>query len=261
MTFDDGYSDNLGVALPIAEQRVSRSPSLSRAACSATTTDSGGIDSARCSGLVPRDRVSFRWWSAGTTRTIPSRGGRSSVGLHSSPQSPVASRRPEIGRALHAASEQWSVTSTAPRDALPLTHDELLRLAAAELVTIGAHTVDHVRLRGSFSRGAAPDHHRFQKGARTAPRPKGLPLRIPLRPQRAISTMGPSTAVRSAGFETACTTLPGSADPSTDRLSAPATPGDGLGTCALSSPVAALATRMTVMTGPRSRRGRPTIGP
>src|SRR4029453_19322004 len=52
----------------------------------------------------------------------------------------------DIERALDAVSEQWQVGSAPPPDAGTLTPEELRQLAASDIVTIGAHTVDHVRL-------------------------------------------------------------------------------------------------------------------
>src|SRR5262249_57612229 len=52
----------------------------------------------------------------------------------------------EIERALDAVSEQWQVGSAPPPDAGTLTPEDLRQLAASDIVTIGAHTVDHVRL-------------------------------------------------------------------------------------------------------------------
>src|SRR5262249_30584877 len=52
----------------------------------------------------------------------------------------------EIEGALDAVSEQWQVGSAPPPDAGTLTAEDLRQLATSGTVTIGAHTVDHVRL-------------------------------------------------------------------------------------------------------------------
>ena len=54
----------------------------------------------------------------------------------------------EIHRVLDAVSEQWGISAAPPPDARPLTPSEFGQLASSNVVTIGAHTVDHVRLRG-----------------------------------------------------------------------------------------------------------------
>ena len=110
--------------------------------------------------------------------------------------------------------------STASPAALPLTREEALRLAAAELVTIGAHTVDHVRLRDRSSEdqlqtiAASKEdlEQLFDRGVSHFAYPFG---------RRDDFDDNTVAAVQLAGFETACTTLPGSADPSSDRYRLP----------------------------------------
>jgi peptidoglycan/xylan/chitin deacetylase (PgdA/CDA1 family) len=126
----------------------------------------------------------------------------------------------EIERALDAVSEQWQVSSATPADAGTLTPGDLLQLAASDTVTIGAHTVDHVRLRDRSAReqqdtvsgskgeleqsiGRAVSHFAYPFGGRDAFDDRSV------------------DAVRSAAFDTACTTIPGTARSSTDPYRLP----------------------------------------
>jgi peptidoglycan/xylan/chitin deacetylase (PgdA/CDA1 family) len=126
----------------------------------------------------------------------------------------------EIERALDAVSEQWQVGSAPPPDACTLTHADLRVLAASYTVTIGAHTVDHVRLRdrpeleqqdtiaGSKrelegSIGRAVSHFAYPFGRRDDFDDRSI------------------DAVRSAAFHTACTTIPGTACSSADPYRLP----------------------------------------
>ncbi len=107
------------------------------------------------------------------------------------------------------------MNSTAPPDALPLTRDELLRLATAELVTIGAHTVDHVRLRDRTGEEQLQTITASKKELEELLDRRVCHFAYPFG-RREDFDDETVDAVRLAGFESACTTLPGSADPSTD---------------------------------------------
>jgi peptidoglycan/xylan/chitin deacetylase (PgdA/CDA1 family) len=126
----------------------------------------------------------------------------------------------EIERALDAVSEQWQVGSAPPPDAGTLTLEDLLQLAASDTATIGAHTVDHVRLRDRPAReqqdtisgskeeleqsiGRAVSHFAYPFGRRDDFDDRSV------------------DAVRSAAFDTACTTIPGTARSSTDPYRLP----------------------------------------
>ena len=110
--------------------------------------------------------------------------------------------------------------SAAPADAGTLTPEDLLHLAASDTVTIGAHTVDHVRLgdrpaqeqrdtvagsKGELeqSTGRSVSHFAYPFGGRDDFDDRSV------------------DAVRSAAFETACTTIPGTARSSTDPYRLP----------------------------------------
>jgi peptidoglycan/xylan/chitin deacetylase (PgdA/CDA1 family) len=126
----------------------------------------------------------------------------------------------EIEQALDAISEQWQVGSAPPPDAATLTREDLLQLAASDTATIGAHTVDHVRLRDRPAReqqdtiygskgeleqwiGRTVSHFAYPFGRRDDFDDRSV------------------DAVRSAAFDTACTTIPGTAHSSTDPYRLP----------------------------------------
>jgi hypothetical protein len=126
----------------------------------------------------------------------------------------------DIERALDAVSKQWQVDSAPPADAGTLTPEDLRQLAASDASTIGAHTVDHVRLQDRPAReqqdtisgskeeleqsiGRAVSHFAYPFGGRNDFDDRSV------------------DAVRSAGFDTACTTLPGTARSSTDPYRLP----------------------------------------
>lgn len=220
VTLDDGYVDNLTNALPIAEAKEIPITVF------VTSGDVGG-------------RRGFWWDRLGTLLRsrppgtheicLPTSEGTVRVGLGSSrPIVDLQSVRrhllplpvAEIHRLLDDVSEQWGSSAAPPPDARSLTASELVQLAASEMVTIAAHTVDHVRLRGlpaqdqldtiSSSRkdleqlsGQAISHFAYPYGGRDSFDDSSV------------------DAVRSAGFETACTTIPGNAMLTSDQYRLP----------------------------------------
>lgn len=216
VTLDDGYIDNLTNALPIAEAK--------------------GIPITVfvTSGALDGDNRGFWWDRLGTLLgsrpsgiseiCLPTSEGTIRVGLGASTAGAdlQAVRRhllplpvTEINRVLDAVSEQWGTPAGSPPDARPLTPPELVQLAASEMVTIGAHTVDHVRLRG------LPPQEQKQSISSSKEELERLSGRAIT--HFAYPYGGPESfddhsvdAVRSAGFETACTTVPGNAKPTSD---------------------------------------------
>ncbi len=220
VTFDDGYSDNLSVALPIAEEK---GIPITVFVTSGMLGDTRGFWWDRLGALLrgrPGGAREFSMEIGGRTQTIPLGAGDlradfSAVRSHLLPLTVG-----EIGRALDDASERWSAISTAPPDALPLTHDEFLRLANAELVTIGAHTVDHVRLRDRSGEEQLQTIATSKKELEELLDRRVCHFAYPF--GRREDFDGQSVdAVRLAGFESASTTLSGSADPSTDPYRLP----------------------------------------
>lgn len=220
VTLDDGYSDNLTYALPIAESK------------------GVPITIFVTSGMLG-DRNGF-WWDR-LTRLLGSRplgmseiclpiGGRIvrlALGASGFDADLAAVRQrllplpvPEIERALSIVSEQWSVAPMSPADARPLTPGELVQLASAEVVTIGAHTVDHVRLR---DRSSQEQHHTIGRSRKDLERLLGRSVTHFAYPfgRRGDFDAISIEAVHSAEFDTACTTVPGTAGPSTDPYRLP----------------------------------------
>src|SRR5215472_16505789 len=148
VTFDDGYRDNLTNALPSAE---SKGVPITVFVTSGVLGDHhdglwwdrlGALLRSRPPQVMEIDlpvggrRLRLRLGSSGIRADLDS------VRRHLLPL-----RVTEIERALDAVSEQWQVSSAPPPDATTLTSEELRQLADSATATIGAHTVDHVRLR------------------------------------------------------------------------------------------------------------------
>jgi peptidoglycan/xylan/chitin deacetylase (PgdA/CDA1 family) len=219
-TFDDGYSDNLSHALPIAE---SKGVPITVFVTSGLLGDHSGFWWDRLAVLLrarPPGIREFCLTAGDETVRIPLGGSDfgsdvSAVRRHLLPLSVK-----DIESALDAVSEHWSVASTPPPDARAMTPAELLDLAASDDVTIGAHTVDHVRLYGR--------QKQEQVDTITASRTDleqflGRPVSQFAYPFGRKDDFDDCSvdAVRSANFDTACTTLPGTARPSTDPYRLP----------------------------------------
>jgi peptidoglycan/xylan/chitin deacetylase (PgdA/CDA1 family) len=215
VTFDDGYRDNLTNALPIAESK------------------GVPITIFVTSGIVGR-RNGF-WWDrlatllrarpphvkeidlpvAGRNLRIPVGSSGMEADLEAVRRHLVPLTVTEIEHALDAVSEQWQVGSAPPSDAGPLTAEDLRRLAASDTATIGAHTVDHVRLRDRPAR----EQHDTISGSKadlehtTARAVSHFAYPFGRRGDFDDHSVG---AVRSSGFATACTAIPGTARSSTD---------------------------------------------
>ena len=215
VTLDDGYRDNLTNALPIAE---------AKGVPITVFVTSGILESAR----------GFWWDRLGTLlrsrppslREVELPVGAATVRLPlgaSGLRADLDSVRrcllplpvPEIERALDAVAQQWQVSSAAPPGAETLTPAELGELAASDAVTIGAHTADHVRL---GSRPAQEQRDTILASKRTLERSIGRPVAHFAYPfgHRDDFDDRSVEATRLAGFDTACTTIPGTARPSSD---------------------------------------------
>jgi peptidoglycan/xylan/chitin deacetylase (PgdA/CDA1 family) len=220
VTFDDGYVDNLTNALPIAE--VKGIPIT----VFVTSGDLGGGRGFWWDrlGSLLRSRPS------GITEVrLSTSDGTVCIGLGSStPGEDLQSVRQhllplpvtEIHRVLDAVSEQWNTSAAPPPDARSLTLSEFAQLAASQRVTIGAHTVDHVRLSGL----QAQDQWQTISSSRVdLKRLSGQAISHFAYPYGRRDSFDDCSvdAVRSAGFETACTTIPGNARPTSDPYRLP----------------------------------------
>jgi peptidoglycan/xylan/chitin deacetylase (PgdA/CDA1 family) len=220
VTLDDGYRDNLTNALPIAE---SKGVPITVFVTSGILGSNKGLWWDRLGTLLrsrpPHIREIELPVGGGNVR-LPLGSSGIRADLDSVRRHLLPLRVTEIERVLDAVSEQWQVGSAAPPDAATLTPGDLRRLAASDTVTIGAHTADHVRLadrtareqqdtiagsKGELERslGRAVLHFAYPFGGRGD------------FDERSVD------AVRSAGFDTACTTIPGTARSSTDPCRLP----------------------------------------
>jgi peptidoglycan/xylan/chitin deacetylase (PgdA/CDA1 family) len=220
VTLDDGYVDNLINAVPISE---------AKGVPITIFVTSGALDRRdafwwdRLASLLRARPTSIR------EITLPSAEGTVRVRL-GSPWKRVDLRNvhrhllplpvAEIHRVLDAVSEQWGISAAPPHDARPLTTSEFLEMAASDMVTIGGHTVDHVRLRG-----VEPEDQQQTIGSSRKRLAElcGQAISHFAYPFGGQDSFDDNTveAVRSAGFETACTTVPGNASPGSDPFRLP----------------------------------------
>jgi peptidoglycan/xylan/chitin deacetylase (PgdA/CDA1 family) len=220
VTLDDGYRDNLTNALPIAE---AKGVPITIFVTSGILVNHNGLWWDRLGTLLRARPPHVREIDLpidGRNVRLPLGSSGIRADLDSVRRHLLPLRVTEIERALDAVSEQWQVSSAPPPDAGTLTSEDLRQLAASDTVTIGAHTVDHVRLRDRPAReqqdtisgskreleqsiGRAVSHFAYPFGRRDDFDDRSV------------------DAVRSAGFDTACTTLPGTARVSTDPYRLP----------------------------------------
>jgi peptidoglycan/xylan/chitin deacetylase (PgdA/CDA1 family) len=220
VTFDDGYRDNLTNALPIAE---SKGVPITVFVTSGILGNHNGFWWDRLGTLLRARPPHVREIDlpvGGRNVRLPLGSSGIRADLDSVRRHLLPLRVTEIERALDAVSEQWQVGSAPPPDAGTLSSEDLLRLAASDTATIGAHTVDHVRLqdrpageqqdtisgsKGELEQciGRAVSHFSYPFGGRNDFDDRSV------------------DAVRSAGFDTAYTTIPGTARSSTDPYRLP----------------------------------------
>jgi peptidoglycan/xylan/chitin deacetylase (PgdA/CDA1 family) len=220
VTFDDGYADNLINAVPIAE---AKGVPITIFVTSGVLGSHGGFWWDRLGSLL-RVRP-----SAMTEITLPAGEGTVRVGLGSLyRRKDLQSLRrhllplpvPEIHRVLDALSEQWGISTAPPPDARPLTSSEFVKLSASDVVTIGDHTVDHARLRGLE---AADQLQMLSSSKERLERLSGQSVAHFAYPFGGNDAFDDHSvdAVRSAGFETACTTIPGNVSSQSDPFRLP----------------------------------------
>jgi peptidoglycan/xylan/chitin deacetylase (PgdA/CDA1 family) len=220
VTFDDGYADNLTNAVPIAEAK------------------GVPITIFVTSGVLGRDN-GFWWDRLGTLLrsrpsaireiTLPAGRGSVRIGLGSfSRRKDLQSVRrhllplpvAEIHGILDAVSEQWGISAAPPPDARPLTLFEFDQLASSKVVTIGAHTVDHVRLRGLEAADQQPTISSSKRQLEQLTGQMVSHFAYPYGGKDAFDDHSVDAA-RAAGFETACTTIEGNANSTSDPFRLP----------------------------------------
>ena len=220
VTLDDGYRDNLTSALPIAE---SKGVPITVFVTSGILGTHHGFWWDRLGTLLrsrPPHVQEIDLPVGGRNVRLPLGSSGIRADLDSVRRHLLPLRVTEIERALDVVSELWQVGSAPPPDAATLTSEELRQLAASDTAAIGAHTVDHVRLRDRPAReqqdtiagskaelersiGRAVSHFAYPFGRRDDFDDRSV------------------EAVRSAAFDTACTTIPGTARSWTDPYRLP----------------------------------------
>lgn len=210
VTFDDGYLDNLAAALPIAQ---AKGVPITVFVTSGILGNRGGFWWDRLGALLrarPPHITAIDLPDGDRTVRLPLgasglRADLDSVRRHLLPL-PVA----EIERVLDATAGDWQVSSARPADAGLLGPGDLRRLAASDLVTIGAHTVDHVRL---SARPAQEQRDTIAASRTELERATGQVVAHFAYPfgRRDDFDDRSVDAVRAAAFDTACTTIPGTA--------------------------------------------------
>jgi peptidoglycan/xylan/chitin deacetylase (PgdA/CDA1 family) len=215
VTFDDGYRDNLTSALPIAE---SKGVPITVFVASGILENHRGFWWDRLGTLLRSRPPHVREVDlpvGGQTVRLPLGSSGIRADLDSVRRRLLPLPVTEIERALDAVSGQWQVSSAPPPDAATLSPDDLRELAASEAVTIGAHTVDHVRLR---NRPAGEQRDTMLESKRTLEQSIGRPVSHFAYPFGRHDDFDDRSvdAARSAAFDTACTTIPGTARSSTD---------------------------------------------
>ena len=220
VTFDDGYRDNLTNALPIAE---SKGVPITVFVTSGILGNHNGLWWDRLGTLLRSRPPNVREIDlpvGGRNVRLPLGSSGIRADLDSVRRHLLPLRVTEIERALDAVAEQWQVGSAPPPDAGTLTPEDLLQLAASDTVTIGAHTVDHVRLQGRPAR-EQQDTISGSKGELEQSIGRDVPhFAYPFGRHDDFDDRSVD-AVRSAAFDTACTTIPGTARSSTDPYRLP----------------------------------------
>jgi len=216
LTFDDGYADNLLTALPIAE-------ALGVPMTVYVTT--GGLDSTKgfwwdrvALLLQGRREVELDVEIGGRQLRISLRGEKAAstalVALHTRLRLQAVAA---IEAALVVIADQLSVPMPEPKGARVMTRDELRTLAASPLVTIGAHTVDHVLLSG---RSLAEQIETMARSKTELESLLGRPVRHFAYPYGDFDAVSVEVA-QQCGFETATTTLSGRVTRLNDRWRLP----------------------------------------
>lgn len=220
VTLDDGYVDNLTNAVPIAE---AKGFPITVFVTSGALGGTQGFWWDRLGTLLRSRPSGIREICLATSE------GAVRIGLDSSKarEDLQSVRRyllplpvTEIHRILDAVSEQWETSAAPPLDARSLTPSEFIQLAASGVVTIGAHTVDHVRLRGL---PAQDQLQTISSSRQELERLSGHAVSHFAYPYGGPDSFDDCSveAARSSGFETACTTIPGNARLTSDPYRLP----------------------------------------
>jgi peptidoglycan/xylan/chitin deacetylase (PgdA/CDA1 family) len=210
VTFDDGYVDNLDIAVPIAQ---AHGVPITVYVASGMIGDRRGFWWDRLAHLVryePGGPASLRTTIAGEDVDVALDGPDQCLQARDELHRRLRPRPPaEIADVLDGVADRLGRDRDAPADARPLEPAELQRLAATDAVTVGAHTVDHPLLRSQPS-----DAQRETIATSKAALERSLARKVdhfayPFGGHDSFDTRT-VTAARDAGFATATTTVPGS---------------------------------------------------
>jgi peptidoglycan/xylan/chitin deacetylase (PgdA/CDA1 family) len=218
LTFDDGYADNLLAALPVAE--ALGTPMTVYVATAGLGSSAGYWWDRLALLLHGRQEVELDVEIADQPLHISLRGEDAAatalVALHTRLRLQAVA---DIEAALVVVAAQLSAPMPEPK-ARVMTSDELQTLAASPLVTIGAHTVDHVLLSG---RPLAEQIETMAKSKSELESLLDRPVRhfaYPYGDGEAFDAVSVEAA-RQCGFETATTTLSGRVTRLNDRWRLP----------------------------------------
>jgi len=219
LTFDDGYADNVLAAYPVIE--ALGVPMTVYVATGSLGSPKGFWWDRLALLLHGRREVELDVEIAGRRLRISLRGEAAAptalVALHTRLRLRAVD---EIETVLTVIAGQLRSPMPEPERARVMTRDELRTFAASPLVTIGAHTTDHVLLAGR------PLSEQVETMARSKTELESLlgrPVRhfaYPYGDGEAFDSVSVEAA-RSCGFETACTTLAGRVTRLNDRLQLP----------------------------------------
>lgn len=219
LTFDDGYADNLLAALPVAE--ALGVPMTVYVATSRLGSMTGYWWDRLALLLRGRRDVELDIAMAGRQLRISLSGEKAAstalIALHTRLRLLAVA---DIEAALEAIAGQLSTPMPEPALARVMTRDELRTLAESPLVTIGAHTVDHVLLSG---RSLAEQTETMAKSKAELESLLDRPVRhfaYPYGDGESFDSVSVEAA-RHCGFDTAATTLPGRVTRLNDRWQLP----------------------------------------
>jgi len=200
LTLDDGYRDNLEIALPVFERHVAPF----------TVFVSSGFPDRNANpwwltleaAIAGADSVT---WSAAPAGTLPTRTTGEKHSAYSTLAACVESLPEDSQRAaMDDFAARHGVNVRALLDGAFMTWDELRQLAAEPLATIGGHTVNHPalgrlpveRAREEVVNGADRLQAELGRRPRHFAYPYGYPGKVGERDYRMLAGLGFTTAVR-----------------------------------------------------------------
>jgi peptidoglycan/xylan/chitin deacetylase (PgdA/CDA1 family) len=200
LTLDDGYRDNLEVALPVFARH--RAPFTVYVATGFPDRDANPWWMTLEAAIAGSDRVE---WTASDPVTLPSRTTEEKYSAYSALAARVESLPEDAQRAaMDDFAARHAVDVAALVDRAFMTWDELRVLATSPLATIGGHTVNHPALGRLSDRRAREEvgagAERLERELGRRPRhfayPYGYPGKVGERDYRLLAELGFASAVR-----------------------------------------------------------------